>query len=731
MTSFPPDRPRLYKPVARARYLMQRAPDWFDALPVPVWIYDAVTLRFVRVNQAAVDRYGYSRAEFAAMTVLDMREPLERELLDIWRNNRARDPARKVEDVGVWRHRRRDGSLLDVHVQLRHTRYGGCAAVLAVLTDVTQVLQGGAPAARMRETPAAGALEVLERQRTAQAVWLQSRALDASSNGLLITNARGRIEYVNAAFTALTGYREAEVLGRHWRLIVRAGKGGASGRAGKIRKLRGVLSTPQQADRVLTLARKDGQARSVQLKLVPIQSGDGVTHHVIVLDDVTELAQSQQSLMRQANYDALTHLPNRNLLQARLQETIAQAQTLPCRFAVMFIDLDHFKDVNDALGHGVGDKLLAQLAARLPACLAAGDTVSRYGGDEFVIVARYEHNAQLHRILDMLVAAVAEPVLIDGHELFVEASIGVSRFPEDGLEADTLLKRADVAMYETKARGRNGYRFYRRELTERIDARLEMSSRLRRALKAQELVLYYQPQVNMMSGAIIGLEALVRWLDPQRGMVLPSVFIPIAEETGLIVNLGEWVLRRACEQGAAWARAGLVVPRISVNVSPLQLQRSDVFGTVQQVLGETGMQANLLELEVTESAIMDNPADASALFTRLRGLGIRIAIDDFGTGYSSLSYLKTFRVDRIKIDRTFVGDIGRDRDDEALTRAIIGLSHSLQCGVIAEGVESALHRQFLLEHGCQDAQGFYYSRAVDAQTIAAMLAGGSVLSAQL
>jgi len=421
-------------------------------------------------------------------------------------------------------------------------------------------------------------------------------------------------------------------------------------------------------------------------------------------------------------------LPDRNVLNQRLAGMIAQARNAGACVAVMFIDLDHFKDVNDALGHSIGNKLLNRLALRLSLCVSKFDTVARYGGDEFVMLVRFDCETRLRQILDTLLAAIAEPVLIERHELYVEASIGVSRFPDDGDDPVNLLKKADITMYEAKARGRNGYCFYRSELTARIDARLDISTRLRKAVKGNELFLQYQPQVNMVSGKIVGLEALVRWRDPVRGVVPPSAFIAIAEESGLIVKVGEWVLRRACEQGAAWVGSGHTTLSMSVNLSPLQLQRSDVYAVVLAALRDTGMPAHLLELEVTENAIMDNPAEAAELFARLRHLGIRIAIDDFGTGYSSLAYLKIFKVDRIKIDQTFVGDIGHDRGDETLTQLIIGLSHSLQCQVIAEGVETATHRQFLINNGCDDAQGFYYSHPVDAPMITRMLEAGGHLA---
>jgi diguanylate cyclase (GGDEF)-like protein len=422
----------------------------------------------------------------------------------------------------------------------------------------------------------------------------------------------------------------------------------------------------------------------------------------------------QQQLEHQANYDALTGLPNRNLLHDRLRQAV-YSQRNPRAIAVVFMDLDHFKFVNDSLGHSVGDKLLKGMGERLRSVLREGDTVGRVGGDEFVLILNDQANEEvIFRAMQRISAKVAEPIDIDGKEMYVTCSAGISLYPQDGPDVDTLLKHADAAMYRAKEHGRNNFQFYTSEMNERVNERLSLEHALRRALERREFLLHYQQKNDLRSGAIIGAEALVRWNHPEWGLVRPARFIPLAEETGLIVPLGEWVLGEACRQARAWMDQGLKPGVVSVNLSARQFRQEGLVRTVSRILEETRLDPSLLEFELTESMVMHNVEAAITTLQGLKSLGVALSVDDFGTGYSSLSYLRQLPVDTLKIDRSFVRDIGagENPDDGVIAQAIISLGHSLRLNVIAEGVETDAQLRFLKRHGCDELQGFLYGEAV-------------------
>jgi diguanylate cyclase (GGDEF)-like protein/PAS domain S-box-containing protein len=445
------------------------------------------------------------------------------------------------------------------------------------------------------------------------------------------------------------------------------------------------------------------------------------------VEAITERKAYEAEIRFQATHDALTDLPNRTLLHDRMQQAILHAERYGTLAAVAFLDLDQFKFINDSLGHQVGDHLLKITAQRLIDCLRSSDTVARQGGDEFVLLLTNQESIEsITLTLQRVLQEVAQPWHANHLEFTVTCSIGVTLCPTDGSDVETLLKNADSAMYRAKELGRNNFQYFSAEMNSTATDRLELLNRLRQAIANDELVLHYQPKVGLRDGSVIGAEALIRWNSPQSGMIPPATFIPLAEETGLIIPIGEWVLQAACRQNKAWQDAGHPPLVMSVNLSPRQLARGDVVELVQRVLAETGLEAQYLELEITESVMATEVDKSFAMLNRLRELGVRISLDDFGTGYSSLSYLKCFPVDTLKIDRSFVRDIASDKDSAAIVKAIISLGHILNLTVLAEGIETPEQFQFLLQNGCNEGQGFLMSKPVGGEEFAGLMAASDV-----
>jgi diguanylate cyclase (GGDEF)-like protein/PAS domain S-box-containing protein len=440
------------------------------------------------------------------------------------------------------------------------------------------------------------------------------------------------------------------------------------------------------------------------------------------VEDITERKLYQARIEQQANYDTLTGLANRSLLQDRLEQALLTATSYNSRLAVAFVDLDRFKFINDSLGHHIGDELLKAMADRLESCVRECDTVARLGGDEFVVLLTGQTAPdQVRAVVERMLSVVSQPWIIEQGEFNISCSIGVALFPNDGMDAQTLLKHADSAMYRAKESGRNNFQFFTRELNTLMTERLELESKLRRALERDQFLLHYQPRVELCSGRIIGAEALIRWKLPEQGIVAPGRFIPLAEETGLIVPIGKWVLKQACAQNKAWQDAGLEPIVVSVNVSARQFRQDNLVRTIAEVLEETGLDARYLEIELTESMVMHDAAQFVAMLGEIKRLGVQISVDDFGTGYSSLSYLKRFPVDRLKVDRSFVEHLGTDADDATIVRAIITLGHNLNLKVVAEGVEHEEQVNFLRMNQCDEAQGFIFCRPIEAAALAARL----------
>ncbi len=430
----------------------------------------------------------------------------------------------------------------------------------------------------------------------------------------------------------------------------------------------------------------------------------------------------QEELERQANYDALTGLPNRHLLNDRLKQAVSSQRHVRS-VAVVFIDLDHFKVINDSLGHNYGDDVLRHVAERLQSAVRDGDTVARLGGDEFVLILNDQSREDvIFRTMRRIIGRVSEPMMIADRELNITCSAGLSLYPQDGPDTQTLLKNADAAMYRAKSQGRNTFQFYTAEMNELAIERLTMEQALRRAIERKELLLHYQPRVNLRTGEVDGMEALVRWQHPERGLIFPDRFIPLAEETGLIVPIGEWVLRTACEQGREWRRAGFAPVCISVNLSARQFWGGGLVRLVTDIVSDTGM-SEQLEMELTESMVMHDAENVIATLLGLRGIGVRLSVDDFGTGYSSLSYLKRLPLNALKIDGSFVRDITASGgpDGGILAKAIISLGHSLHLKVVGEGVENEAQRDFLKAHDCDEMQGYFFSRPVPPEECAKFL----------
>ncbi len=535
----------------------------------------------------------------------------------------------------------------------------------------------------------------------------QSAILDNVMFGVMFVRHR-TILSVNPRCEQLFGYTAAEMVGKSTSIVFPTSFDFEAAGARQY----GVLSQGEDFSEERQYRRRDGSTFWCMVSGCAIDRNRPNEGSIWVYADITARKEAEDQLEHLAHHDPLTALPNRLLFNDRLQHALDRAGRSHEQLALLFIDLDRFKNVNDTLGHHIGDELLKQVAQMLSDRLREGDTLARLGGDEFVVLLEDvagQHAATL--VAEKLVALFEQPFLVAGHELFVTCSIGVSVYPQDAADLNMLIRNADVAMYQAKARGRNGYQFYAPSMAGEGVERLRLETYLRRSIEKDEIFLNYQPQVEIDTGRLIGVEALVRWNHPDLGLVPPARFIPLAEDTGYISQLGEWVLHEACRQMVRWQQAGLHVPKIAVNLSVRQFERGTIVGMVADILRETGLEPHRLQLEVTESVIM-NTGDALAFINGLHAIGVSLAIDDFGTGYSSLAYLKQMPVQTLKIDRSFIKDIHTDVNDEAIAIAIIQLGKSMNLSVIAEGVETAEQAAFLLRHGCNQAQGYFYSRPV-------------------
>ncbi|HPF59051.1 MAG TPA: EAL domain-containing protein [Candidatus Competibacteraceae bacterium] len=563
--------------------------------------------------------------------------------------------------------------------------------------------------------------DVTARRKAEENMRKLSYVVEQNPISILITDVRGNIEYVNPKFSEISGYHLEEIQGKNPYFLQTNTLS-----AEEYQRMHHLVASGDVWRGELCSRRKDGGFFWESAHISAIRNPQGVvTHFVWLREDISDRKNAEERIRFLAYYDNLTRLPNRVMLQERLREAIEISRIHGQLLAVMFLDLDQFKRINDSLGHRAGDLLLQQVADRLQEYLRFSDQVyitrtdtplpqdllARLGGDEFVIVlTEISHSDAVTQVAQRVLEAMAKPFVVDNREIFTGCSIGIALYPEDGADMDILLKHADTALYYAKDRGRNNYQMFSSSMNVATTQRLTLENHLRKALKNQELILYYQPQVALNSGIVTGVEALLRWNNPKLGMVSPEDFIPVAEETGLIVSIGEWVLRTACSQARTWqVTEGLSSLRMAVNLSPRQFADPDFVERIAVILRETGLQPELLELEITESLLMQGGLLESLLL--LKEIGVMLSIDDFGTGYSNLSYLQRFPVDRLKIDKSFVKDIGSKSDqNNTIAGAVIAMARSLRLGVIAEGVETKKQADILRLLGCDEMQGYYFSR---------------------
>ncbi len=672
------------------------------------------------LNPAAERMFGYPAGELVGENVVRILPclkveaallPLVADSAETWRECWT--------DRGAMGHTR-DGRHFPVDVSVSNVQPGRTPAFIAIVHDITTRRQVEA--------------ELAQQQAFAESL-VQNSAVPT-----FVIGADHRTLIWNRACEELTGVRAEEMLGRNeaWRAfyprqqpvladLVIDGIGGnfpdefsAVGRSNFI---------PEGLQSEGWYRNLNGMDRYIFFNAAPLRNAEGELLAVIeTLEEITDRKRYEEQLAHQANHDGGTELPNRNLLTDRLHQAILQSRRSGQQVVVFLVDLDQFKFINDSLGYDVGDMLLKRIAQRLTGCVRAEDTVARLGGDEFVVVMSdpaATDNAS--RIGGKLLDAVSCPLRINDHDLTVTCSIGISIYPKDGADVQTLLKNADVAMFRSKEQGRNTCTFYTEEMNARSLARLTMERHLRRALERNELLLHFQPKVSLRTGRITGMEALIRWQNPELGMIPPGSFIPLAEEIGLIEQIGEWVIRTACAWNRAWHDAGLPPLPVAVNVSPRQFREKDIAGMVDRLLGETGLDPRFLEIEITESLVMQDLERATSVLDALKRLGTSLSMDDFGTGYSSLSYLKRFPFDKLKIDQAFVREITTDPDSAAIVRAVIAMAHSLRLKVIAEGVETEGQLRYLDSLGCDEMQGYYFSRPVPAGEFEQLLRDGREL----
>ncbi|MFC7780306.1 bifunctional diguanylate cyclase/phosphodiesterase [Legionella taurinensis] len=559
--------------------------------------------------------------------------------------------------------------------------------------------------------------DVTQKRMSDDQLRIRERAIEASTHGVAIidiTKANQPIIYVNKAFERITAHTESQTIGQNLAQLLGT-------KTDHVNQKRIALAIRELREETVELEsyRRNGELFWCELSVAPVSDSFGkVKHFVCIINDITQRREMEKQLVRQATHDSLTELPNRVLLMDRVEQAILQAKKKGSILAFLFLDLDRFKMTNDTLGHSIGDKLLQAVSNRLLIATNDFDTVARLGGDEFVILLQdISNEKQAQQMAQELLHMIEKPFQVDQHSLKITGSIGISYYPRDGLDYESLMKNADLSMYHAKDSGRNNYRVFEPEMNRRVINHMQLDNALRDALKRNEFYLVYQPLIDLRIDRVVGVEALIRWESHLLGSVSPIDFIGMAEENGMIIDIGRWVLEEACTQAVQWHKEGYDDLSVAVNISGRQFRQNSLPEVITEVLQKTGLKPRNLELELTESLLVDDIERAVQTMYRLKDMGIKLVIDDFGTGYSSLSYLKQFPVDKLKIDRSFISELVNVENDAAIARAIINLGHSLNLEVLAEGVETELQKKFIVEHGCDYAQGYYFKPPHKASSI--------------
>jgi diguanylate cyclase (GGDEF)-like protein/PAS domain S-box-containing protein len=551
--------------------------------------------------------------------------------------------------------------------------------------------------------------DVTQKRLAENELRVRERAIEASTHGVAIidvTSKKQPIIYVNNSFEKITGYKLDDVYGENLSILL-----GNNTEQVNQKRIELAIREGREEEVELQSYRFNGEPFWNEVSISPVKDSDGeIKHYVCIINDITERREMEEQLLKQATHDSLTHLPNRSLLMDRVNQAIIHAKKSKKEAAMLFLDLDKFKLVNDTLGHTIGDKLLLAIANRLLMVTEENDTVARVGGDEFITLLTDVDREGAEQVAKMILKSIEKPIQIEQHSLNVTASIGIAFFPSDADDYESLMKNADLSMYHAKDSGRNNYKVFKSEMNQRVINHVQLDNALREALDLNEFSLHYQPLIDLKSNKIIGTEALLRWNSHVLGFVPPLDFIPLAEENGLILDIGKWVLERACLQNIRWHNMGFDDLIVAVNISGRQFRQHDLPKIIDETLTKTGLQAKYLELELTESLLVEDIKHVVDMMFQLKEMGVNVVIDDFGTGYSSLSYLKQFPASKLKIDRSFITDLLVDDNDAAIARAIINLGHSLKIDVLAEGIENQAQQNFVFSNGCDYAQGYYFKR---------------------